>query len=276
MKVALAGIGRFGGHVFGDNRESLVVRGDLIAVGPVAAEDDAVRAEEVPEGIKLFAVVPAIANERTVFDGWDLRELDVDAGVLRERNEISAIVGDGVGISDHLRIGEMVDDDAELRDCVRNLEKSADEARVGIGALEDEAGIGEGTESIVKVRLREVVEQVAVPEIAVADAEEERVFVKAVELIAEGGVGGIEVPDDAEDEWVGPGNIEQPVIIGEKRAALNGDAASDSKLPGESLQTRRKSRLIEGGYVRSWPGHSAGAGWIEEVNVSVNDLRHCW
>jgi len=107
-------------------------------------------------------------------------------------------------------------------------------------------------------------------------AEEERVFVKAVELIAEGGVGGIEVPDDAEDEWVGPGNIEQPVIIGEKRAALNGDAASDSKLPGESLQTRRKSRLIEGGYVRSWPGHSAGAGWIEEVNVSVNDLRHCW
>src|SRR5690349_7523333 len=49
-EIALAISGTFGGKVFGDDLESLIVRSDLIAVGPIRAEDYAVGPEKVPEG----------------------------------------------------------------------------------------------------------------------------------------------------------------------------------------------------------------------------------
>jgi len=273
-EVAFAGVWRFGRHVFGNDGEGLVVGSDLVAVGPVAAEDDAVGAVEFPERIELFAVVLLVANEDAIFNGGDFRELDVDDRVLREGSKIAAVSGDCVRVADHFGVGQVVDDDAEVGDSFCNLKDGADETRIGVCTFEDEAGIGQGTKAVEEVRFREVVKQIAIPQIAVADAEEERVFVKTVKLIAEGGVGGIQIADDAEDEWLGPGDIEQPFVVREKRAALDGDASGDSELPGKKLEAWRKSGFVESGTIGRWPGDTAGPGGIEEVNVRVDDFGH--
>ena len=39
---------------------------------------------------------------------------------------------------------------------------------------------------------------------------------------------GIEVAYDSEDEWVGFGDVEKPVVIVKKRTAFDSDAAGDA------------------------------------------------
>ena len=65
----------------------------------------------------------------------------------------------------------MVDDDPEFRDAFDDLKQSANESRIGVCTLKDEPSIGECAEAIEKVRFARVRLQIAVPKIAVADAE---------------------------------------------------------------------------------------------------------
>lgn len=204
---------RFRGNVFRDDCEGLVVRRDLIAVGPIAAEDDAVRSEEVPERIKLLAVILLIANEHAVFDGRDLGEFYVNLWMLREGCQIMAIYCDGVGIGDHSRIGQVIDDDTESRKSICDSKKSADQAWIRICAFEYQACLGERFEDIDKVRLFQVSKQIAVPEVSVTDAKEEGIPVQPVKLAGAGRIAGVEISNDAEDERVGFGHLEQPVIV---------------------------------------------------------------
>ena len=92
-------------------------------------------------------------------------------------------------------------------------EQGGDEVGVGVGAFEHKARIGKSTKAIEKVWLADVGEQITVPEIAVADSEKERVLVESVEVGAEGRIGGIEVSDDSEDEWMRRGDVEKPVVV---------------------------------------------------------------
>jgi hypothetical protein len=171
-KIALAIMGSSGGEVFGDDIERLVVRGNQIAVWPVGAEDYAVRAEEVPEGIELVAIKVLVVDEGAISKDRNFRELDVDVRVARENSEIVMVRREVVRIVGEFGVGKVVDDDAELRDALDDAEQRGDKAGVGIGAFKNEAGVGEHTQAVDEDRLAEVCEEIAVPEVTVADAEE--------------------------------------------------------------------------------------------------------
>lgn len=175
-----------------------------------------------------MAVEALVVDEGAILNDGDFRELDIDVGVARENCEVVVICGEGVSIGGKLGVWQVVDDDAELRDAFDDVKQSANESRIGICAFEDEPGIGESAEAIEEVRLADVCEQIAVPKVAVADADEERILAKPVELDAIGHVRGIEVAYDSEDEWVGFSDVEKPVVIGKKRTAFDSDAAGDA------------------------------------------------
>ena len=212
-EIAFTIFGSLGREVLGDDFEGLIVGCDLIAVGPIGSEDHAIRAEQVPEGIQFLAVVALVENEGAILNDGDLRELDVDMRAAREHSEIVMICGERVCVGGELQVWQVVDDDAKFRNVLDDPQQGGDEAGVGVGAFEHKARIGKSTKAIEKVRLADVGEQITVPEIAVADSEKERVFVEPVEVGAVGGIGGIEVPDDSEDEWMRRGKVEKPVVV---------------------------------------------------------------
>jgi hypothetical protein len=97
---------------------------------------------------------------------------------------------------------------------------------------------------------------------------------KTCKVGAESRVGGIEIANDAEDEWIGPGNVEKPVVVGEKRATFNSDATEDAEGARESLKPGRECGFVEGGSIGGRPGHATGASGVEEVDVGIDDLVH--
>src|SRR5579875_863069 len=72
--------------------EDLVVSGDGVAVGPVAAEEDAIVAEESPHAIQLILVGGQIERDATVDGADDLRSLDVDVGTLGKFAEVGIVL----------------------------------------------------------------------------------------------------------------------------------------------------------------------------------------
>ena len=159
--------------------------------------------------------------------------------MLRESGEIAAEYGDCVRIADHSGVWKMVDNYVEAWDSFRDLKESADEARIGVCAFQHKAGFGESPQAIHEVRSGDVGEKVAIPQIAIADSEEQPVSAETLEFGAIGLVGGIEVADDSEDEWMRRSEVEKPIIVSVKRTAFDCDAAGDTKGVGQGFQPGR-------------------------------------
>ena len=155
-EIALAIFGTLTGKVFGGDLESLIVWSDLIAVGPVGAEDYAVRAEEVPEGIQLLPIEALVTDERSISNDRNFRKLDVHMGVARENSEFVMICREVAWVGGKPSVWKMVDDNAEFRDAFDDAEQGGDEARVGISAFENKTCVGKSAKAIEEVRFADV------------------------------------------------------------------------------------------------------------------------
>ena len=96
-------------------------------------------------------------------------------------------------------------------------------------------------------------------------------LVEAVELLAEAGVGGLEMADRADDDGVVLGDVEDPLRVFDERAGFDLDRAADAERLGEGAVARRQRGLVQRRVVFGRPRHAAGTGGVEEMNVRVDD-----
>src|SRR5471030_2511633 len=87
----------FGGEVLADQVEDLRVGSPLVAVGPVAAVDQTIGAEDVPDFIQARAVKVQLFGDAAVNPAEHLRHLDVHLGALSQFAQIGLISRAGGG-----------------------------------------------------------------------------------------------------------------------------------------------------------------------------------
>lgn len=258
------------------NGEGLGVGGDVIAVGPIGAEEDAIGTKERPEGIDLCEVGRACALLLAGVWRENLGELREDVGGVCELFEVGVVEAELGGIGGRLRVRQVVDDNAELGDLLREIENGSDEGGIGVGGFEGETGLGERTEIVQEswpgAGLREVRGEVTIPEIAVADAQKEGAAMQAIKICTEAGRAGDEIADEADHERVLLDDVEQPVVVGGERAGFNRDRADDAERCGESLEAVWKGWVVDQ-VAGLGPGNATGTRWVEEMDVRVEDRK---
>lgn len=146
VEIFLGGGFGFGRGVVPDDFENGGVIGEASADGPVAAVDDAVFAEGVPERVERGAIEFHI-RRRGVFATCAFREGgDFHKDILMRRNHSNAFepfgIGSGVCDTDP---GAVIDDDAEIGNVGGDLGNAGDLVRTA-EEIEGEIAIGEELE----------------------------------------------------------------------------------------------------------------------------------
>lgn len=163
--------------------------------------------------------------------------------------------------------GEVVEDEAERGDGVVEAGGGFDE-RGAAKEVEGEVGGGE---------LAEMVEENGVCEVLVegldvdADAEEEGVGLEAGQLLREDGGAGFETADEAADERVAAGEVEDPGIVFDPGGGFDNDGSGDPEGLGQGGEFGGEDGAMEEGVGAGRPGDTLGAGGVVEVNVGIED-----
>ena len=268
-EIFLVGFGTFGGEVGIDDVEDGGVGGTCVGDGPVAAKEEAVWAEGLPEVVEDGQVVGGVCGGlafgafHLLDEGGDFHK---DVGVLGEFLDVLLPTGgDGSGIAG---AAEVVDDDAEVGDICGELEG----VREGIGGaveIEGEAAAGEefgGGEDGGLVLFQ--TDELAPP----ADAAEEGMGGETCEMLGETGIGGIKISHTSEDAFLTSGKIEHPLIILQPRAGFDDDGLPDAVRASLRAPVGRHDFAVElGALVR--PGNALGPCGIVEMCVGIDDAR---
>ena len=141
---------------------------------------------------------------------------------------------------------------------------------VGLAEVECEVGLRQEFDAVDEFGIVGLGVEVTVPDVAVADAEVERVFVEAFEVFGEVCVIGFEVADHAgHDGFVGH-DVEYPLVIFEQGAAFEFYRTDDIEAFDQIAEEGRGGGFVDGA-IFGRPGNAAGAVHIEEVDVAVDD-----
>lgn len=163
--------------------------------------------------------------------------------------------------------GEVVEDEAEGGDGVVEAGCGFDE-RGAADEVKGEAGGGE---------LAEVGEEDGVCEVLVeglnvdADAEKEGVGLEAGQLLGEGGLSGLEAADEAADQGVTAGEVEDPGVVVEPGGGFDDDGSRDPEGLGQGGEFGGEDGAMEEGVGGRGPGDALGAGGVVEVDVGIED-----
>ena len=172
----------------------------------------------------------------------------------------------------------MIDDDPEVGNALCGFDDGADQSRIWVGGVEYQAGAGEGLESIDEAGIFKVGGEVAVPEVAVANTEEELVAMQAVEIVAEGGRAGHQVADNADDEGRSPATLSSHWLSLGRGLASMAIAPTTSKrrsLPcnaGAAPACRGRCRFFRPGNVARAQGSKRWM-WVSMMEWAGADVR---
>ena len=92
--------------------ENFRISRPLGAVGPIAAKEQTVRAEYVPNMIQAIAIEAHIKRHAAVYAADNAGNFRKDVGARCERPQI--------GIVREFQLRQVVEDDAEIRDAIRH------------------------------------------------------------------------------------------------------------------------------------------------------------
>ena len=106
---------------------------------------------------------------------------------------------------------------------------------------------------------------------AAANAAEERIFRKAVNVAFEGRSVGIDVPHQPDYPRVGRGQIQNPLIVRQPRTRFHHHRPGHPFGRGQSAVVRGQYRAVEQLVVGRWPRHAFRSRGIVEVGMGVDD-----
>ena len=84
----------------------------MVAIGPVATEDDSVLTEEIPQCVDSITIETGILDQLAIADNGNLRELHEDSGMLSKSMQILVIHIKVSVLLRKSRIGQMINDDS--------------------------------------------------------------------------------------------------------------------------------------------------------------------
>jgi hypothetical protein len=91
-EVFLLGGYASGGNVSLRDSEGFVIAGDRIAVGPIASEEDAIFAEELPEFVERSMVIAGIQHCAAIYVSHNLKSFDEDISMFGEFTQIPFVL----------------------------------------------------------------------------------------------------------------------------------------------------------------------------------------
>ena len=165
----------------------------------------------------------------------------------------------------------MIEHDPQVRHFVGDLHDGLEQVDARVGGIEHEIGLRHELHAVDERRVAGLRGHVPPPQVAVADAAEQRVLVVAREHLREVGLVRFEVADDADDDRVAFGHLEDPQVVFDPRARFDLDRADDAE------RTRERGGSEEAGRVAAVPRLSGPVRdalrppRIEEVDVRVDD-----
>ena len=95
-------------------------------------------------------------------------------------------------------VGQVVDDNAQLGQGIAECQQTLDQARVRVGTVQAATAGGQLAQTVDKAGARLVEQQVAVPQVAVAQAEEQRLLRQGIEVGGEVGVQRVQIANEPE------------------------------------------------------------------------------
>ena len=123
----------FGHEVFADDGEAFLIGSVMVAVGPVAAVDDAIFAKGIEQFVEARLVEGHILGYLVVNFAEHAGEFGIDAGAFGEFAEIGVALFVHGGIGGGVEAGQMIDDHAQIGDAIFELEEIGDELLGGVG-----------------------------------------------------------------------------------------------------------------------------------------------
>jgi hypothetical protein len=200
----------------------------------------------------------------------DLGQLDEDVRARRQLRDQAPV--EGQVLRRRIECGQVVEDDAELRRRVGELQVRAHQGDAGIGRVEHDVQVGQEAHAFDRARIEDDPVVLRAVVAAVADAAIERVLGVPLDVFGELRLGRIQPPHDADDDRVRLGDRQVPEIVFDPGARFDDDRADDPR--------RRRERPVAGGEgdlglggvgPRAYVGRALGACPVEEVDVRVDD-----
>lgn len=94
----------------------------MIAIGPVATEDDSVLTEKIPQIVNAIAIEGRILDQFAIADNGNLRELYEDVGVLRQSVQILVILIEFSTLRRKSRIRQVINYYSQIAGGIRSLQ----------------------------------------------------------------------------------------------------------------------------------------------------------
>src|ERR1035438_7442822 len=239
--------GPFGMKVLLHDLQNLRVSPQRIAVRPVTAIDQPVRAEDIPDCVESAAVEVRIERHPARHAAQHSGNLDVDLRTFAELPQ----VGGG-----RIELWQVIHDDAQAGNAIGQPRHIRYQRRRGIGGIERQAGLGQRLESADEFRLPQFRAQIPAPQVAIPDTSKQRVARETFQLAAELRMTGFQVSNNADDNRVFGGHVQDPLIVLQPRAAFDLDGAHDAETLGNLAISAGQSRLVEYGVLLVRPRHA--------------------
>src|ERR1035438_7259849 len=167
--------GPFGMKVLLHDLQNLRVSPQRIAVRPVTAIDQPVRAEDIPDCVESAAVEVRIERHPARHAAQHSGNLDVDLRTFAELPQ----VGGG-----RIELWQVIHDDAQVGNAIGQPRHIRYQRRRGIGGIERQAGLGQRLESADEFRLPQFRAQIPAPQVAIPDTSKQRVARETFRLAA--------------------------------------------------------------------------------------------
>src|ERR1039458_7195530 len=231
-EVLLAGVSALCGEVFLNDAEHRAIGRDEVADRPIAAVDQAVLAEHIPEFIQGWTVEVEADRHMVLRPAQHVRNLRIHLAMLPQFVQSLQVlrslhqVGRGI-------IWQMIDDDPQAGHLVGNPHHLGQQR----GASNDvnlQPGFCQKLQVCDELRLRQFGCEAPPPQVPDADTEKERILVEASEIASKTGLAWFEVSNRSDENRVLRRKVENPLVVFDERTRLHLDDAGDSERLRES------------------------------------------
>ncbi len=251
--------------------EHLVHRRDAVAVRPIAAEKNAILAEDLHQQVEPAAVGLQVGRDRPLNAVNDRGQLDIH---LRTGGEVAQhglernAIGRGVERRERRQV---IKHYPKRRHLVGDAQDSLQQREARIGGIHDEIRLREPLQPVDERRHPGLRREIPPPQIAATNAPEQGILAIAAEVLGKLRLLGLEVADDRDDHGVLLCHLEHPQVVLDPRARLDLDRPDGAERRGKRAIARRKRGHRRPRRFRTAIGRTLRAIRIEQMNVGVDD-----